>query len=281
MSISTKLTRFGHRQKLRVKKNSPHIMFGCGLAGTVASTVLACRATLKADKMFDEMSDDIEMARSTGDKRDLAYVYFKNSARFTKAYAPALVVGGVSVALLTGSHVQLTRRNTTLTVAYAALHKAYGEYRDRVREEVGEERELDLYHGVTLEDVKNGKGDDRKKRKVIDPNKLSPYAMFFDEANPNWNPNAEFNRLFIQCQQNYHNQRLYAVGHVFLNEVYESLGMNKTRAGQVVGWVLNSEGDNFIDFGIFEAYNSDFVNGHEPSLVLDFNVDGPILDCLK
>jgi hypothetical protein len=158
------------------------------------------------------------------------------------------------------------------------LHKAYGEYRDRVREEIGEERELDLYHGVTLEDEKNGKGGKLASRKVTDPSRLSPYAKFFDEANPNWQPNAEFNRLFIQCQQNYANQKLLANGYLFLNDVYDSLGIERTRAGQIVGWLVNGEGDGFIDFGIFEAHNADFVNNQEPSIILDFNVDGNILN---
>lgn len=278
MTIRNRVTQAIGRQKLRAHKNSPHIMFGLGLAGVVTSTVLACRATLKVEKTFDEMRDNIESAKQTEDSRDVAYAYLRNTARFAKEYAPALIVGGVSVALLTGSHIQLTRRNTNLTVAYAALHRAYGEYRGRVREEIGEERELDLYHGITLEEEKNGKGGKLAKRKVIDPNKLSPYAKIFDEANPNWRPNAEFNRLFIQCQQNYMNQRLQAYGYVFLNEVYEALGIEKSRQGQVVGWVLNSDdGDSFIDFHLFEAHQADFVNGQEPSIILDFNVDGPIL----
>lgn len=280
MSIATSVTRLLGRQKLRLHRNSPHIMFGLGLAGSVASTVLACRATLKTEKMFDYMKDDLDLARTSEDRRDVAYAYFRNITTFTKAYAPSLVVGGVSVALLTGSHVQLTRRNTSLTVAYAGLHRAYSEYRERVRAEVGEEKELDLYRGITLEEDKENGRKSLPKRKVIDPNKLSMYAVIFDESNPNWRPNGEFNRMFIQCQQNYFNQRLSVYGHVFLNEVYEALGMQKTRPGQVVGWLYNGDGDNFIDFGIFEAHNADFVNHHEPSIILDFNVDGPILNHL-
>lgn len=280
MNIPTRVTQLVGRQKLKVRKNSPHIMFGLGLVGTVASTVLACRATLKVDKMFDEMKADSEAAKEVGDPKETAHVYLRNTVRFTKAYAPAIVVGGASVALLTGSHIQLTRRNTAVTMAFATLHKAYGEYRDRVRDEVGEERELDLYHGVTLEDEKNGKGGKLATRKVVDPNKLSPYAKFFDEANPNWRPNAEFNRMFIQCQQNYFNQKLLVQGYVFLNDVYDALGIERTKQGQIVGWAIYGDGDSFIDFGLFEAHNADFVNGHEPSIILDFNVDGPILDCI-
>ena len=243
----------------------------------VTSTVLACRATLQTEDMFGEMKSDIEAAKSMDDNRDVAYAYVRNVVRFGKTYAPALLVGGASAALLTGSHIQLTRRNTSLTLAYAGLHKAYAEYRARVREEVGEEKEKDLYHGVTLEEAKNEAGK-LAKFKTVDPNAISPYARFFDEGSPNWHKNAEYNRLFIQCQQNYANNILIARGHLFLNEVYDMLGIEHSSAGAIVGWIINGDGDNFVDFGLFEAHQRGFVNGYEPSIMLDFNVDGVIYD---
>lgn len=277
MTIRNTLTRAVGGTKLKVQKNSPHILFVAGLAGVVTSTVLACRATLRIEPQLDDMKTDFERARDTQDRREIAHAYVYNGGKFIREYAPALVIGVVSVGLLTSSHVQLSRRNAALTAAYTGLHQAYMEYRARVREEVGENKELELFHGISLEEAKNEAGK-LATRKVVDPNKLSPYAVLFDEANPNWQKNAEFNRLFIQCQQTYANQRLQAVGHVFLNEVYDALGIQHSSAGAVVGWVLNGEGDNYVDFGMFEAYNADFINRHEPSLILDFNVDGVIFD---
>jgi hypothetical protein len=96
--------------------------------------------------------------------------------------------------------------------------------------------------------------------------------------NPNWQKNSEHNKLFLKCQQSYANDMLQARGHVFLNEVYSWLGLEHSKAGAVVGWVINSDGDNFVDFGIFDPGNSRFVNGQERSILLDFNVDGVIYD---
>ena len=64
------------------------------------------------------------------------------------------------------------------------------------------------------------------------------------------------------------------------------LGARRTKAGAQVGWVYdenNVVGDNYVDFGIFDTRRSkarDFVNGYEKVIVLDFNVDGYILDLI-
>lgn len=284
----TPITRVFSRKILIAKKNSPHVFFAAGLIGTVTSTVLACRATLKLNETLDDISKDINEVKNirSGEdindtenrypvdqhNRDLAYVYAKSSLKLAKLYAPSATLGIVSIGLLTGSHVQLTKRNTAVMAAYAAVQKAYDDYRERVQNILGETKELEVYHASSVEKI------DKEDRRIADPNQWSPYAKFFDEGSPYWQKDPELNRLFIQCQQNYANNRFIARGHLLLNDVYEMLGLDHTKAGCVVGWVLNGEGDNYIDFGIFEAYNSRFVNGWEQSVILDFNVDGVIYD---
>lgn len=262
---------------LKTRKNSPHILFGVGVAGFVGTTVLASRATLKVGPVLDEFKAEVDENREDATPRDMTYIYAKNTYRVVKLYAPAVVVGGVSIACLAKSHIQLTQRNNALMAAYTAVHTAYENYRERVRAEVGEERELELYHAagdmsVMLEDGST------VIVKGADPNQWSPYARFFDEASRHWEPDAELNRIWVQCQQNYLNDLLRTRGYVFLNEAYEALGIEWSSPGQAVGWLLNSDGDNYIDFGIFEARNASFVNGHEPNILLDFNVDGVIID---
>lgn len=280
------------RKMLIVKKNSPHIFFAAGVAGTITSTVLACRATLKLSATLDEIQKDIDTLKPNRSNPELEavtgedavvehtktiYVYAHSSLKIIKLYGPAVLVGAASIGLLAGSHVQLTRRNSALMAAYAAVAKAYDDYRERVRKELGDERELELYHAVTTEVVKDADGNEHSV-KVADPNKYSPYAKFFDEYSDEWKRDPELNRMFVQCQQNYLNDRLKAYGHVFLNEAYDCLGIPRTRAGAVVGWLKEGNGDGYIDFGIFEAFNARFINGPEQSILLDFNVDGVIYD---
>ena len=291
MALPVALTRNFGRQTLILKKNSPHILFVAGVVGVVTSTVLACRATLKLSATLDEIHNDVKSVKTlkeTSDKtgltayseneyaKDASYVYTKGTVKIVKLYAPAVLIGVGSIAMLTKSHLELTKRNTALMAAYAAVQEAFNNYRDRVREELGEEKELDLYHGAKTE-IHN-----KEEFKIVDPNKMSPYARFFDEWSKEWRREPEVNQLFIQCQQNYANNLLIARGHLFLNEVYDMLGIERSGAGAVVGWFRNNDGsgDNYVDFNIYNAYNSRFVNGGERSILLDFNVDGVIYDKL-
>lgn len=142
---------------------------------------------------------------------------------------------------------------------------------------------------VTIELDETGAKEPEVKYEVAPTKKndipaYSEYARFFDEACPNWVPDAEANLMFLKCQQNHANDLLKVRGHVLLNDVYDMLGLPRTKAGAVVGWIFdkeNSEGDNFIDFGIFNENNRDFINGWKRSILLDFNVDGNILEKLE
>lgn len=268
------------RQVLQTQKHSPKILFGLGIAGAVTSTVLACRATMQLEDVLDELEDDVTaVKKDMGDNKDLAYVYVRGGVQLAKLYAPAVVVGSLSVAALTGSHVTLTRRNAGLTAAYAGVNKAYDEYRERVREQLGEEKELEIHNGVEMIETTDENG---KKIKVA-ATRIgggSPYARFFDSSNPNWERNQEYNRLFLQTQQSYANHLLNVRGHVFLNEIYDNLGLEHTAAGALTGWVMGN-GDNYIDFGIYDVANADAITfGENADILLDFNVDGEIYNLI-
>lgn len=110
---------------------------------------------------------------------------------------------------------------------------------------------------------------------------VSPYARWFNEECVAWSNDPETNRYFLLLQQSYANELLRKRGYLFLNEIYDMLGIPMTKAGQVVGWIYdenNPTGDNYVNFGLINTCNGDFVNCYEKSILLDFNVDGMILD---
>lgn len=290
--LPIKATQFIGRKILVAKKQSPHIFFVAGVISAVASTVLACRATLKLSDTLDDIQKDINDHKKLKElvppgneypmeqyNRDEIYLYVRGGVKLTKLYGPSVILGVAAIGLLTGSHIQLTRRNAALMAAYAALQKAFEEYRERVQAEVGEEKENDLYHNLSTIEITDENGK-KTEIKVANDSKWSVYAKFFDEGSRHWQKDPEFNRFYLQAQQNYANDLLRSRGHVFLNEVYDMLDVERTKAGQMVGWVLNDEGDNYVSFGIFATDNSRFVNGVERSILLDFNVDGVIFDKL-
>lgn len=280
------------RQVLKVQKHSPQLLFAGGVVGVAGTVVLACRATLKLEEVLiraEKAHANVDMQESRSD-RETARVHVainvRTAVEISKLYGPAVVLGVASIASLTGSHVIMTKRNVALTAAYKAIEEGFEKYRDRVREEFGEEKELEIRHGSQeIERYKyNDKGEVVGAEKVNAPHSQpSVYARFFDELNPNWQRNPEYNLVFLNNQQCWMNDRLHSRGHLFLNEVYDALGMDRTKAGAVVGWVVSKKGDNYVDFGHYNSENPrarDFVNGREPAILLDFNVDGVILDLI-
>jgi hypothetical protein len=302
MRLPENFTRNLGRKLLKTRKNSPHIMFAVGIAGVITSAVLACRATLKLEEAVDEIREDFESVKimksdsergilshkegtvSKTDEyaqnqyyKDLAYVYWKGVAKISVLYGPPVIIGTASIGLLTGSHVQLARRNQALTVTLAAVSKAYDEYRSRVQDEIGKERELDIYHGTQTQKLEGSK----ELVPVKNSNGTSIYSVICDRDWSNYKPSSEINRFFVQCQQEYANHLLRARGHVFLNDVYDALGFDRTVPGSVVGWVKNGEGDGYIDFGVYDAVNMRYLDEYEFCLILDFNVDGVIYNLIE
>lgn len=285
MKFNLALPKFASRATLVAKKHSPDAMFVLGVVGTVVSTVLACRATLKLGETLDDCQFELNLVKDAylgnpeqNTQKDVVYVYAKSAVRISRLYGSSVIVGATSIGLLTGSHVSLTRRNAGLTAAYSAMQMSFDKYRDRVQNELGEKRELELLHGVSIEETTvNGK---KENQLVLDGDDLSPYSRYFDSQNPNWNKNRELTMLFIRCQETYLTHLLNSRGHVFLNEAYDALGLPRSKAGQIVGWVLNN-GDNHIDFGLYTSTrNIEYLVTGDNTIVLDFNVDGIIYDLI-
>ncbi len=279
------------RTALVLQKNSPSILFGVGVVGVVATAVLASKATLEVEGVLEEHDTNLERivkAKTLKEyseeaaQRDKILVFAKTTSSLVKLYGPTVISGIITIACLTKSHNILSDRNAGLAAAYAIVDKGFKEYRKRVEKEFGTEKDLEFLHGVEeREYIEEGKQGHKVVVEKVARREGFPsvYAKFFDEVNPSWQRNPDYNYVFIKARQQYANDMLKSRGHVFLNEVYDMLGMERTSAGAVVGWVLGN-GDDYIDFGMYDDRPAarDFVNGREPSILLDFNVDGVVYD---
>lgn len=300
------LTRAFHKVGLQLRKHSPEILVVAGVAGTVASAVMACKATTKLSAVLEkgkeeaaEIHDFVETNGCSDEyteedyKKDIAITHVHTGLNVFKLYAPAVGIGILSIAAILTSNNIIRKRNVALAAAYATVDAGFKEYRGRVIERFGKELDRELKYNIkskTIEEiVLDEKGKETTVTSTVDVADIhdhSVYAKFFDESCLGWEKNADYNLMFLRQKQNWFNDLLKSRGHVFLNEVYDGLGMERTSAGAIVGWVYdekNPVGDNFIDFGIYDLYDEAkrlFVNGHERSILLDFNVDGVIYDLL-
>lgn len=303
-SLKRSLLLKGHQTKLIFDKHSPEILMGAGIVGVVGATVLACKATLEAQETYQTVSIMMTGFEQSKDKPDndpkeitkiQTQLVITGAIEILKLYLPALAVGGLSIGAILRSRSILNKRNAGLAAAFKLATEAYERYRERVVDEFGED--VDLYLRTIrneddereLEAVVRDKNGRRKEFKLTEEEAnmvsygASQYAKFFDDSSPQWRPTNEANVFFLKSQQTHMNVLLQSRGHVFLNDVYDALGIPRTTAGAVVGWVKD-HGDDVIDFGIFDPandYNADFVNGYNrDSILLDFNVDGLIYELI-
>lgn len=299
-----KITKAFSKFGFTLKKHSPEILLASGIAGGVVAAVMACKATTKVSGVLEKAKSDIDLVHKvidSGSKSEmdeavhregtkaLVKVYAKTGLRLVKLYGPSVAVGALSITGILASNNILRKRNMALAAAYLAVDKGFKEYRARVVDRFGETVDHELRYDIreekvkkTVEDPDTGKKKKVKETvKVANPDSGSVYARYFDkDATLAWERDPEYNLMFCKAQQKYANDHLVSKGHLFLNEVYDMLGLKRSKAGQVVGWVYdekNPKGDNYVDFGIFEVEVPDGEGGYRETILLDFNVDGDIL----
>lgn len=288
-----------HKIGFELKKHSPEIFIAVGVVGTVASAVMACKATTKLSDILEESKEQIDAIHEAPQKeelkdkydedmmrKDLALVYFQTGVKVAKLYAPAVILGTLSITSIVASNNILRKRNVALAAAYATVDKGFKEYRERVVERYGEQVDYELTHNIKTKEITETVVDEKGKEKqvkktveVADPTVTNEYVKYFTRTNPYWDDTPDYVEMFLRAQQNYANDRLKIEKALTLNDVYDSLGFQKTKAGMVVGWVLdenNEDGDNFIEFHVRKVYIPNEHGEDELAYAIDFNVDGNI-----
>lgn len=301
------MTRAASKCGYKLKKASPTIMIVGAAIGGVTATVLACKATIKAQDIMTEHYAQVESIHTAKkqiedgtvqlSEGDITTTYVQTGLKLAKVYAPAVTLGAVSLGCMFGSHHIMSKRNASLTAAYIALDKAFEEYKSRVSDRFGSRVQEELEHNIKAVEIESKSTNEQgveetiKEYKDIAMQHTSPYTCIFDETVDTWQPDNMLNRNYLFLMEQAANKRLRTQGHLFLNDVLASLGTHggvtlKTPEGQIVGWIYDPNDptrQNHVDFGVTnyvegdEALNS-FINGGERSVMLRFNCDGPIID---
>ncbi len=313
-NLSNTVTRALNKSIYIVKDHAPEILAVVGSVASVGAVVCAIKETPKATKIMEEHKQNIENIHtvvksadeteeyeytSDDEKKDLFVTYAKTGMKLAKNYWPMLVLEGISIGCtLTGAYKGRQRYSSLLSTALTmeAIHK---KYRENVIERFGEETDKEMRHGIKTKAeeyvIKDKDGKETKVKEV----KKSKYdthddiTRLFDEVNAasTYSRDAYANRSFILGVEQWANHRLVTRGFVYLNEVYEKLGLPESSAGHHLGWVYKDHSKDdlakhhnriLISFVGYDGKPAkDFENGIEPSVLLDFNVDGYIDNQIK
>lgn len=292
-----------------LKKASPEIAIVGGTVGLVVAGVLACKQTPKALEVVEEHREKIakvvdseeegvtEAGKEYTEKdaqHDKALILAQDGLQMVKLYAGPVILATVSiVSILVGARI-FRGRLTTLTSAYAVLQSNFSKYRNGVIDKFGQEIDKELRLGLkpTIVEEKSvdENGNEKTELKEVATHTYdghSCYARIFDESSSYWVKNGGMNLSFVQARQAWLNEKLKRFPHrVYLNEAYRELDLPESPEGQLVGWRYDPNDptrDNYIDFGIQEILNDperfkEYMQDHERSILLDFNVDGRIID---
>ena len=296
---SSILTRSLGKASLVVSKHAPAILTAMGIAAFTTSTALAVKESFTlTGEVYDDLLEISELKEipepaDEEAKQDLAIKRAKTYGRFvlkvTNHYRPALIAGAIGTVSVVAAHRLSAKRIAGLTMAVAAADESLRKYKsaietafgaEAVQEALSKSREAILAEAVKVDEDGNETFDGEG---VLDQYGLSQYAVVFDENASLWEPNEDFDIMMLNAQEKYLNNKRMCDGYVLLNDAYTTLGLPKTSAGAVVGWVYKGgEGDGYISFGDFESRNVrhyDAARGREVTdFLLDFNVDGVIWD---
>lgn len=227
-------------------KRSPEILTGIGIAGMVATTVLAVKATPKALKLIEEAEYE---------KGDDLKATEKVKACW-KCYIPVAVTGVTSVACLVGASSVNARRNAALAAAYTISDSALREYREKVVETIGEKKEKVVRDAVAKEKIEK------------DP--VSTKEVIITEKGDTLCYDGIFGRYFksdmetIKRAVNKINRQIVCDMYVSLNEFYDELGLSHVPIGDDLGWNID-DGQIEIDF------SSQLAEDGTPCLVINYS----------
>lgn len=289
---------------LKIRKHKTTIMFVGGISCVVVSDVMLNKAARKSVGITDFANEEIDKIKSKSetriedngeiveiyDKKAVRNVYLKTGFELAKDYAFPVVLKGAAITLFYKSNMEWKNRAIASAAVALSATETLNAFHKRVADKYGEDEADKLKYGITTESVEIESVDENGKAvnvtiesDVFDPSMPSMYARYFDKNNDLWRiDNMDYIINLLDGLESAANDRLIANGYLFLNEVYELLHLPLSKAGQVVGWLYEGDAakDGQVNFHIKEGLVVDDNGDYEPSILLDFNVDGNIFELM-
>lgn len=299
MGILTTLAYKMGKTSLLAKKYSPQLLIGFGSVTFVETIVVACINTTSASEVLERHNKRMEDAKKAEEvaepednydiRKEKAVVYAHTAADMAKLYAPTIGLGALTFTCFFKAFGIMNARYTGAVAAYNLVSSAFDNYRDRVKNEMGDAADRHFMYGTemikTETTATNEKGKTVKSKseiETIESKNVLGYSALFDRNCAEWDPNYIYNLKWLRANETAANDILQSRGHIFLNEVYDMIGLPHTPQGAVAGWIRDcKDGDGYVSFGLDDPNNESakrLIDGEDNVVLLDFNVDGIIFD---
>ena len=232
--------------------NSPAILTGIGVTGTVATAILTGKASIKAARLIDsEYQNNRSTPRFELNKRD--------KVRMTwKLYIPAAGCCVLTVASIITANQIGTRRAAAMAAAYGLSERAFERYKDQVKEKFGEAKERDVRDDLAQKQVRENPPQENTVLVTASGDVLC-LELFTGRY---FRSDIES----IKKAQNDLNYRLLNHGYASLSEFYDIIGLQHTQVSDDLGW----SSDKMMELTFSGALTPD----DKPCMVIDYQV-GP------
>lgn len=232
-----------------VKKHSPEILTGIGIAGMITTTVMAVRATPKALMLIDDKKEELDVEKL--EPKELIVTTWK-------CYIPSAAVGTISVICLIGASSVNVRRRAALATAYALSESAFKEYQEKVVETIGEKKE---------EAIRDSVAKDKLEKNPV----TTQHVIITEKGNTLCYDSAS-GRYFksdiekLRKIENELNRRMRDEMFISWNDFNYEVGLPQMSMGNDLGWN--------IDQGYLELrFSSQLAEDGTPCLVIDYHVE--------
>ena len=241
------LTKLTKRVTTSISRRSPEILTGIGIAGMVTASVLAVKATPKAIRLLEEAKKE----------KNESFTKMEVVKTTWKLYIPVAVTTTVSIACLIGASSVNFRRNAALTAAYKLSETALTEYKDKVVETIGKEKEKVIRDKVT---------EDKIKKQPVNNNEViitkKGNTLCFDSISGRY---FRSDMDIIKKAENELNRRMLSDMYISLNEFYDELGLDHIRIGDELGWN--------IDDGLIKLeFSSHLASDGTPCVAVEYEI---------
>lgn len=202
------------------KVHTPELMIGAGVTSMITSTVLSIKSTTKAMEVINDIEYTENVHLSTKEKVQETW----------KLYIPSMVTGVIGIGLIATGTTKSLNRSTALATMYTASEAVFKCYKEKVKEEIGEEKADNIEKQVIRETIKEVPMDDGITN-ILYTGKGD--KLFYDTFS------GRYFRSSIQYIENCVNTVNKHILNEFLmcvNDFYIELGLPNIGAGNLLGW---------------------------------------------